>query len=69
MTLKLTSLENRGAYGQGWFSPQGAYFPSQKPLSTVRGKGHKLLFVKLSQQIHNKMSMLSSEETMLMTEH
>ena len=35
-----------------------------------RGKGHNLfvyLFVKLSQKMHNKMPMLPSEETMLMT--
>ena len=48
-------------------SPQGAYFHSQKPLSTVRGIRHNILFVKLSQQIHNNMSMISPEETMLMT--
>ena len=35
-----------------------AYFRGQKPLSTVRGKGHNLLFVILSQQIHNRMPML-----------
>ena len=44
-------------------SPQGAYFPGQKPLYTVRGRGNNLFFVKLSQQIHNRIPMLSSEET------
>jgi len=36
-------------------SPQEAYFPSQKPLSIIRGKYHKLLSVKLSQEVDNKM--------------
>ena len=31
------------------------------------GKGHKLLFVKIRQEIHNKMPMLLSEETLLRT--
>ena len=32
-----------------------------------KGKGHKLLFVKLSQEVHNKMPTLPSEETILTT--
>ena len=40
---------------------------SQKPLSTIRGKGHIVLLVKVSQQAHNKMPMLPLEETVLTT--
>ena len=29
--------------------------------------GHNLLFIKLSQEVHNKMPMLASDETILMT--
>ena len=39
---------------------------TQKPLST-EAKAIICLFVKLSQEIHNIMPMLPSEETMLMT--
>ena len=39
---------------------QGGYFVSQKPLFTVKGKDHNLLFVKLR-------IMLPSKETVLMT--
>ena len=35
--------------------------------SIHRGKGQHMLFVMLSQEAHNKMPMLTSEETMLMT--
>ena len=35
--------------------------------SIHRGKGQHMLFVMLSQEVHNKMPMLSSEETLLMT--
>ena len=31
------------------------------------GKGQNMLFVMLGQEVHNKMPMLSSEETLLMT--
>ena len=36
-------------------------------ISIHRGKGQNMLFVMLSQDVHNKMPMLSSEETLLMT--
>ena len=36
-------------------------------ISFHRGKGHNRLFVKLSQEVHNKMPMLHLRETMLMT--
>jgi len=35
--------------------------------SIHRGKGQHMLFVMLSQEIHNKIPMLPSEETLLMT--
>ena len=35
--------------------------------SIRRGKGQNMLFVMLSQDVHNKMPMLPSEETLLMT--
>ena len=35
--------------------------------SMRRGKGLNMLFVMLSQEVHNKMPMLPSEETLLMT--
>ena len=51
----------------GVLSIQRRYFHSQKPLSTIIGKSHNMLFVKLSQEVHNKIPMLLSEETMLIT--
>ena len=41
-------------------------FPSQKHLSIITGKLRNFLFVKLSQKAHNKLPMLSSEETVLL---
>ena len=35
--------------------------------SIHRGKGQSMLFVMLSQEVHNKMPMLPSEEILLMT--
>ena len=35
--------------------------------STHRGKGQNVLFVMLSQEVQNKLPMLPSEETLLMT--
>ena len=35
--------------------------------SIHRGKGQNMLFVMLSQEVHNKMPMLPSKETLLMT--
>ena len=35
--------------------------------SIHRGKGQHMLFVMLSQEVHNKMPMLLSEETLLIT--
>ena len=35
--------------------------------SIHRGKGQNMLVVMLSQEVHNKMPMLPSEETLLMT--
>ena len=40
---------------------------TESETSIHTGKGHHMLFVKLSQEDHNKMSMLSSEEAMLTT--
>ena len=42
------------------------YITVTTEISIHRRKGHNL-FVKLSQEIHNKMPMLPSEETVLMT--
>ena len=35
--------------------------------SILRGKAQTMLFVMLSQEVHNKMPMLPSEETLLIT--
>ena len=44
-----------------WVWAVSCYIP------VYRGKGQNMLYVMLSQEIHNKMPMLPSEETLLMT--
>ena len=38
-----------------------------KFITVTTGKGHNLLFVKSSHEVHNKMPMLPSEKAMLLT--
>ena len=45
---------------------QGAYLPTLKRLSTVEDKSQILLFVKLTQDVRNKIPMLLLEDTTLL---